>query len=139
MLHCSCFELLFGACACLFICLLILLLVFCWFVYACISLWFFVICFLLGVQFSFIFVQWYFFLSFACLCMIAFHCSVLVICFVLCMSLSFLFTVISFFVFCLFVYDCISFCVFVLGFYLLGMLLSFHLSNQMNWDLLQFW
>ena len=69
----------------------------------------FVVCFLLGVWFSFIFIQWYFFLSFACLCMIGFHCCVLVICFVLGMLLSSYslgVVVSSFFVICLIVYDC---------------------------------
>ena len=54
-----------------------------------------VICFHLVVQFSFIFIQRYFFLSFACLHMIAFHCGVLVICFVLGVLLSFYSFVVS--------------------------------------------
>ena len=118
----------------------------------------------------FLFVHWYFFLFFPCLCMIAFHCSFFLLgmlLFFIC-SLSLLLFVVS-----LFVYDCVSLwflyfvifwaccCLsyssmvhfiypmeriafFVLGFSLLGGLLSFlflcgsfHLPNQMNCILLQ--
>ena len=103
---------------------LIVLFVFCWFVYACISLQFIVICFLWGVQLTFIFFWWYFFLSLLVCISLVF----IVVCwlFVLGLLLSFLFICCFFFL-----YDCVSLCIFVLGFYLLGMLLSFHLSNPM--------
>ena len=66
-----CFLFLFGHALVFFIHPLVLL---CFnFVYDCISLWLF---FLLGMVLSFLFIHCsFFFLSFACMCMIAFHCG----------------------------------------------------------------
>ena len=119
----------FGHTVVFFIHLLFLLSVFCWFVYDCILLWFFVLGFyLLGVLLCFLFLHGSFHLSnqmnwLDCNFGNLFCFGHPVVCFI---HLLFLL-----FVFCLFVYDCILLWFFVLGFYLLCVLLSFCLSYSL--------
>ena len=99
---------------------LVLLFVFSLFVYDCVFLWFF----LLGMLLSFLFIHcFFFFLSFACLCMIAFHCG-----FCTLLSFAVIFLIPPLFVLFIQLKELHFLPFFVLGFSLAGMLLSFYSS-----------
>ena len=99
---------------------LVLLFVFSLFVYDCVLLWFF----LLGMLLSFLFIHcFFFFLPFACLCMIAFHCG-----FCTLLSFAVIFLIPPLFVLFIQLKELHFLPFFVLGFSLAGMLLSFYSS-----------